>query len=122
VCGWVQVLIAPALQQELVNGLREEVLSLPVLVFWAEDDTTVPYSRKKDTLNQFAAKEVVLFDHVLSEGQQAWEAHTPELIKVRARVHVCACARVRHPIDANDVCDLQVKEFQSKLRAWLVPA
>jgi hypothetical protein len=66
-----------------VQGLKKEVLALPTLVFctWAGDDT-VPYHRVKDLLDYFKDKEVVLFEHVVSEGRQAQEANTPELIKV----------------------------------------
>lgn len=76
------ILIAPALMDDQVQGLKKEVLALPTLVFWAGDDTAVPYHRVKDLLDYFGDREVVLFEHVVSEGRQAWEAHTPELIKV----------------------------------------
>jgi hypothetical protein len=66
-----------------VRSLKKEVLAVPTLVFWAGDDTTVPYGKVKDLLDYFVAKEVVLFDQVVTEGREPWEAHTPELIKVQ---------------------------------------
>jgi pimeloyl-ACP methyl ester carboxylesterase len=87
------ILIAPALREVQVRSLKKEVLAVPTLVFWAGDDTTVPYGKVKDLLDYFVAKEVVLFDQVVTEGREPWEAHTPELIKV--------------------------EEFQSKVLAWL---
>lgn len=76
-----KVLIAPALREDEISGLREEIKSLPTLFFWAEDDTTVPYERKKQLLDHFLSKEVVVFDGVLSEEKEEWQAHLPENIK-----------------------------------------
>lgn len=89
------ILIEPALKDDQVQGLKKEVLALPTLVFctWAGGDTTVPYHRVKGLLDYFKDKEVVLFEHVVSEGRQAQEGNTPELIKV--------------------------EDFQNKVEAWL---
>lgn len=76
------MLIAPAIREEEVPSLRQEVKSLPMLFVWAEDDNTVPYSRKKELLEEFTEKEVLLFGHVLQQGQEEWLAHTPENLKV----------------------------------------
>jgi len=87
------ILIAPALREDEVLRLTPEVKNLPILFFWAEDDQTVSYARKKALVNEFPNKEVVLFGPVVQEGQEEWQAHTPESIKV--------------------------EEFQNKIQAWL---
>jgi hypothetical protein len=115
-----------------VQGLKKEVLALPTLVFWAGDDTTVPYHRVKDLLDYFGDREVVLFEHVVSEGRQAWEAHTPELIKVSpippplylSSLFFCSTRNARNVAAYNHraighMATLQVEDFQNTVEAWL---
>jgi hypothetical protein len=104
-----------------VRSLKKEVLAVPTLVFWAGDDTTVPYGKVKDLLDYFVAKEVVLFDQVVTEGREPWEAHTPELIKVQQFFLPFSVSLLpslwRVLLIAGH--GAQVEEFQSKVLAWL---
>ncbi len=114
-----------------MQGLKKEVLALPTLVFctWAGDDTTVPYHRVKDLLDHFKDKEVVLFEHVVSEGRQAQEANTPELIKVSppptySSIHplfsfYASNVAAYYHRAIGHVATLQVEDFQNKVEAWL---
>ncbi len=113
-----------------MQGLKKEVLALPTLVFctWAGGDTTVPYHRVKDLLDHFKDKEVVLFEHVVSEGRQAQEANTPELIKVSPShlfiyppllsFYASNVAAYYHRAIGH-VATPQVEDFQNKVEAWL---
>ena len=113
-----------------MQGLKKEVLALPTLVFctWAGGDTTVPYHRVKGLLDYFKDKEVVLFEHVVSEGRQAQEANTPELIKV-SPPPTYSSILPRLPFYSSNVAayhyraightTTQVEDFQNKVEAWL---
>jgi pimeloyl-ACP methyl ester carboxylesterase len=87
------VLIAPAVQDELVRDLPQDVLNIPTLFFWAKDDPFIAYTRYEGVCkNAFTRSSLQLWDQV-APPHESWRGHTPELVKV--------------------------EEFQTKLRSWL---
>ena len=74
------VLIAPSLGAGQLASLPADLLeAVPVLIFWARDDSIVPFSNAAAVASTFSLARLRAVEPVLEPGMAAWKAHVPEL-------------------------------------------